>query len=275
MKRRKKNRKAFKFLIGIISIIIFSSLGITYAYWTDSIKVNAFVSTGNIDVDFECFSFERACLGCFDWLDAWRETYCYNGHKYYKDNVIKTSGYVPRGDYKLNFIVRNRGSLPVTFLNPIIEVENKPWCRPYGLEMRLKEAAITGGKGEEIDKSLGDDISQVLAMMESSDIEAETEAEGENFSEGSDNLPALSGPLGNIKKKPKELKVYFEEQIQGKKIDVWRSISNSLVFYANSTGYYTYKVRIPYTFYGNKAYNPAVDNNWVKELVIYGDFWIH
>lgn len=401
MKRRRNNRTAIKLFIGIICIAIFSSLGVTYAAWSDSIKTNIYINTGKIDVDFDCFYFERYCFDYFYWLIACPET-C-------REDVVKTTGVVPKGTYRLNFTLENKGTLPVIFLEPEIEVTENSWCSPYGLEMSLNETAsrslavadstdlseknfkileaslsedsntiqaeadtnvnnnkeaqeveitlskktnsiqvvtessagndkksetpetnLSGditiiqseidNKGSEgLEESLSEDTNSVQPAMGSlidkddktdiseanlsetvSNVEPVIETVENNLAEvfeksqneeinnvqppikviGNDinesiiSVQSLIGAGSINTKKPKGLVISLSEDIDNVQVNVLKMISRKLIFKVDKSGYYSYEVRIPYTYSTNNANNPIVDGKWVKELIIRGVFWI-
>jgi hypothetical protein len=111
VRRRRKNRTAIKIIVAAICITVFSSLGVTYAAWTDDIKTLIFINTGKIKVIFDYFSFNECALFAtrgYDWG---------NGCIEYRDDVISTWGATTTGSHTLNLTLKNIGSLPVKFLN--------------------------------------------------------------------------------------------------------------------------------------------------------------
>lgn len=110
---KKRSNHLGKYLLLFSSITAINIFGISYAYWNDSVKVVAKVSTGNLDVSFCENNYDIETVKSSDGDIIEIDFYKENG----KD-VMEIKGEVEEG-YKafIHYCVKNSGKIPVKLSN--------------------------------------------------------------------------------------------------------------------------------------------------------------
>jgi hypothetical protein len=234
LKRRRNNRTAIKLFIGIICITVFTSLGVTYAAWTDSIKTLIFINTGNIKVVFDRYYFDECgliALPDYDWNIGCGDI---------RDDVINAGGITSSGSHKLNLTLRNTGTLPVKFLKQAATMTFTDLCgNPVSDFRAVMNSNIYSGQLDE-EESIDTSVIFTADSIVDDDCDDHGSENGNNNGNGHGNHGNGNG-YGHDKG-------------------------------SYSSRVFLYEIRLPYTYFSNPNPKPVVNNQWVKELIIKGCF---
>ena len=106
--RKESEYKMNKKLVGLVATVLaLSVIGFGYAYWTETLKIEGSVATGELDVEF--LSIDKSCsdyMTCtVDGIDTDLD---YDIDKL----VVTASGGYPSGWCNVTFVIHNCGSIP-------------------------------------------------------------------------------------------------------------------------------------------------------------------